>query len=99
MYKCSNKKCKKYNCTFSDKTNCEVYFDITKCKESKQRKRKILKCPKCELIMELYDSAEKTKRNYWIVTELFFYMHNKKDYCNYKNKKEKKDEQETRRET
>jgi len=97
IIKCSNKKCERYNCTISN--NCEIYHHIEKCEKSKQRRKKISKCPKCELLMELFESAKQTNRNYWIVTELFFYMHGEKDYCNYKNKKEEKDEQETRRET
>lgn len=40
------------------------------------------KCKKCDLLMELFETAEQTNRNYWIVTELFVFMHNGKDYCN-----------------
>ena len=39
-------------------------------------------CPKCSLLVELLESAEKTDRNYWIATEIFCWLHNG-DICNY----------------
>jgi len=38
-------------------------------------------CKKCSLLAELYDQVEPTPRNYWIMTELFVWLHNGKDYC------------------
>ncbi len=37
------------------------------------------KCKKCELLMELFESAEQTNRNYWIMTELFVMLHGSDD--------------------
>ena len=98
IIKCSNKKCKDWAGGFIN--NCEVYFDILKCEESKQRKKRNSECPKCALLLELYKSAKQTNRNYWIMTELFVYLHNGKDICGANcAAQEEKDEQETRRET
>ncbi len=38
-------------------------------------KDKIIKCKKCTLLAELYKSAPKTNRNYYIMTELFVLLH------------------------
>lgn len=40
-------------------------------------------CPYCKFIADNYPAAETmTKREYWLMTEVFFYLHDKKDYCN-----------------
>jgi len=39
------------------------------------------KCRKCELLSELYKQTPKTPRDYWLMTELFVYLHDGKDYC------------------
>ena len=46
-----------------------------------------VKCLKCDLLMELYKQAPQTARNYWIMTELFCYMHDG-DVCNKNKEKE-----------
>ena len=38
-------------------------------------------CIACELLFEIYEQAEKTNRNYWIMTELFVMLHDGKDEC------------------
>ena len=38
-------------------------------------------CEKCELLHELWQSAEQHNRNYWIMTQLFVMLHDGKDYC------------------
>lgn len=41
-------------------------------------------CDKCAKLMELFDNIEKqTNRDYWLMTELFVYMHDGKDTCNW----------------
>lgn len=32
-------------------------------------------CEKCALLAELYDDTPKSNRDYWIMTELFVYLH------------------------
>lgn len=32
-------------------------------------------CQKCKMLMELYESSEKSNRDYWIMTELFVMLH------------------------
>ena len=39
-------------------------------------------CVACELLFELFFSAEQTNRNYWIFTQLFVMLHDGKDACN-----------------
>jgi hypothetical protein len=39
--------------------------------------------PKCQMLIEFYDQVEKTNRNYWVMTEIFCFMHDG-DVCNYK---------------
>ncbi len=40
-------------------------------------------CKHCEWIEEIFgDSKTETNRDYWIMTEIFVYLHNGKDYCN-----------------
>lgn len=41
-------------------------------------------CIKCKLLNELFKSAKQTGRNYWIMTEIFVFLHNGKDYCEMK---------------
>ena len=38
-------------------------------------------CEKCELLMELYKQVESSPRNYWVMTELFYFLHDG-DVCN-----------------
>ena len=45
-----------------------------------------MSCEKCELLFELYDQVPETNRNYWLMTELFYYLHNEKDYCDERTK-------------
>jgi len=41
-----------------------------------------MSCDKCNLLTELFSKVNNpTKRDYWIMTELFVYLHNGKDYC------------------
>ena len=47
-----------------------------------------IKCPHCKFINELSEHLSKspdkmTNREYWLITEIFVYLHNGKDYCNY----------------
>lgn len=44
-----------------------------------------MKCPKCEILLELYDQVPQTNRNYWLMTELFVMIHNGKDVCDYRD--------------
>jgi len=42
-----------------------------------------MKCKHCEWIYKLFPNlGENTNREYWIMTEIFVYLHNGKDYCN-----------------
>jgi len=38
-------------------------------------------CRKCELLDELFQRTPTTNRDYWVMTELFVYLHDGKDYC------------------
>ena len=41
---------------------------------------------KCEVLDELFKRVEKsTNRDYWVMTELFCYLHNGRDYCREKD--------------
>lgn len=40
-----------------------------------------MSCQKCELLAELYDRTPKTNRDYWLMTEIFYYLHGEKDHC------------------
>ena len=45
-------------------------------------------CPHCKFISELFKEDQiESNREYWIMTEVFVYLHDGKDYCDYKNKK------------
>ncbi len=39
-------------------------------------------CPLCALVAEFYEQIPKTPRNYWVMTELIFYLHGS-DVCDY----------------
>ena len=39
-------------------------------------------CPHCKFINSLFFKVE-TNREYWLYTEIFVYLHDGKDYCNY----------------
>ena len=44
-------------------------------------------CPHCEFLYTLFSNVkDMTSREYWIMTELFVYLHDKKDFCDYKDK-------------
>ncbi len=38
------------------------------------------RCPKCDLLAELYEQAPQTPHNYWVMTELFVHLHGS-DVC------------------
>lgn len=43
---------------------------------------KEIKCPYCKFISDTFPAAGKmSKREYWIMTEIFVYLHSGKDYC------------------
>lgn len=47
-----------------------------------------MKCKHCEFIDELSKDLiatpnEMTNREYWLLTEMFVYLHHGKDYCDY----------------
>jgi hypothetical protein len=43
------------------------------------------KCPHYEFLNETFGTIKKaTNREYWLYTEVFTYLHNGKDYCDYK---------------
>lgn len=40
------------------------------------------RCPYCKWIGKIFHNAkDMTNREYWIMTEIFVYLHNGKDYC------------------
>jgi len=45
-------------------------------------------CPHCKFLESIFkpisEMEDKTNREYWIFTEMFVYLHNGKDYCEYK---------------
>jgi len=42
-------------------------------------------CPHCKFISETFLPAnDGTDREYWLMTEVFVYLHGGKDYCDYK---------------
>jgi len=43
-------------------------------------------CPHCKFLDNLFKGDIKNNREYWIFTEIFVYLHNGKDYCNFKKK-------------
>lgn len=47
-----------------------------------KKEQLIKKCPHCEFIEKLYSNIESDKE-YWQMTEVFVYLHNGKDYCNF----------------
>ena len=42
-------------------------------------------CPHCKFIETLGDFQ--SNREYWLITEIFVYLHNGKDYCDFKGEK------------
>lgn len=38
-------------------------------------------CKKCEYLMELFQHTPQTNRDYWVMTELFVFLHDGKDIC------------------
>lgn len=43
------------------------------------------KCPYCEFIYNTFIFDDLTPREYWLMTEVFVYLHNGKDYCDHDN--------------
>jgi len=41
-----------------------------------------MNCEKCELLMEFFERTPLTNRDYWVMTELFVFLHDGKDQCN-----------------
>ena len=59
--------------------------------EIKTIKPQFEKCPHCQFIATLCEVP--SNREYWIITEIFVYLHNGKDYCEFsKNQEEIKKE-------
>jgi hypothetical protein len=50
--------------------------------EAKVEESKQEKCPHCEWLETL--DAPQSNREYWLITEMFVYLHNGKDYCDWK---------------
>jgi len=45
-------------------------------------------CPHCKFISDTFPGAnEMSKREYWLMTEMFVYLHDGKDYCYENNSK------------
>ena len=41
-------------------------------------------CPHCEFIQNTFCTGSyDSKREYWLMTEVFVYLHDSKDYCDY----------------
>jgi len=41
-------------------------------------------CPHCKFLAELFNEDKiESNREYWIMTEVFVYLHEGKDYCNH----------------
>jgi hypothetical protein len=64
-----------------DKNCTDFWNNVIKKQSTNEQQKQESKCLKCDLLLELYKSAKKTKRNYWVMTELFMYLHNNHDYC------------------
>jgi glutaredoxin len=43
-------------------------------------------CPHCKFMADTFHEPIKTNYDYWVATEVFVYLHDGKDYCNYKEK-------------
>ena len=47
-------------------------------------------CPHCEFLEKLgkylIGCGDSTNREYWMITEMFVYLHSGKDYCNAENR-------------
>jgi len=48
-------------------------------------------CPHCKFLEDTFHEEIKSNYDYWIVTEVYVYLHDGKDYCNF-NKETKKNE-------
>jgi len=57
---------------------------INKFKPIEQYKESPNGCLKCKILFELYEHTPETKRDYWLMTELFVMLHGT-DECNYKS--------------
>jgi len=51
-----------------------------------------MSCEKCELLMELYERTPQTNRDYWVMTELFVFLHDGKDHCSVQSSMKKASE-------
>ena len=40
-----------------------------------------MSCERCELPFELYERSPQTDRDYWVMTELFVFLHGGSDVC------------------
>jgi len=45
----------------------------------------IEECPHCKFINDLFQKCDNNKE-YWLMTEVFVYLHNGKDYCEFNEK-------------
>jgi hypothetical protein len=56
-----------------------------------------MNCPHCEFIDKIFrpisQLPDATNREYWIMTEVFVYLHGGKDYCTNLNRRVKKDDE------
>ena len=51
-----------------------------------EKKTILEECKHCSFISKTFPSADQmTKREYWLMTEVFVYLHGGKDYCDNKN--------------
>jgi hypothetical protein len=52
-------------------------------------------CPHCEFLSTRFESGDTiNNREYWLMTEVFVYLHDGKDYCDYKENSNVKEENE-----
>ena len=43
-------------------------------------------CPHCKFVIDMLTKIKNpTNREYWLMTEVFVYLHGGKDYCNWGN--------------
>jgi hypothetical protein len=40
------------------------------------------RCPHCKFIKNVFGDKIESNREYWIMTEVFVYLHKGKDFCN-----------------
>jgi len=51
--------------------------------------KKDSECPHCKFLTNVFNEDDEidSNREYWIMTEVFVYLHDGKDYCNYTKEK------------